>query len=121
MQGRFIRGSISQLILESSLVSNLPKKKKEIVVGAPFLLRKWYDSPEVKAIAERLNFFSICGKISKYSAWSITAANLSLFLYTTYCILNPALFSFPKPPLIGAMFSIGVMNIFSGLLLLAKE
>jgi hypothetical protein len=102
-------------------VSNLPKKKKEIVVGAPLLLRKWYDSPEVKAIAERLNFFSICGKISRYSAWPIIGVNLSLFLYTTYCILNSALFSFPKPPLIAAIFSIGIMNIVSGLLLLAKE
>lgn len=102
-------------------MNKVPKKKKEIVVSPPFLIRKWYDSPEVRAIAERLNFFSICGKIGKFSAWPITVVSLLFFVFITYGILNLAQFSFPKPLLIGAIFSIGIMNIFSGLLLLAKE
>ncbi len=102
-------------------MSKVPKKKNEIVVGPPFLISKWYDSPEVRAIAERLDFFSICGKICKFSAWPITVASLLLFLFIAYGILSPAQFSFPKPLFIGAILSIGIMNIFSGLLLLAKE
>lgn len=102
-------------------MSKVPKKKNEIVVSPPFLMRKWYDSPEVRAIAERLNFFNICGKICKFSAWPITIVSLILFLFIAYGILNLAQFSFPKPLFIGAILSIGIMNIFSGLLLLAKE
>lgn len=104
-------------------MSNVPKKKKEkeILVRAPFFIRTPYERPEVKAIAERLNFFSICGKISRYSAWPITVVSLLLFLFTAQGILDLAQFSFPKPLLIDAMFSIGIMNILSGLLLLAKE
>ncbi len=99
----------------------MPKKKKEIVVSAPFFIRKWYESPEVKAMVERLNFFKTCGKISKYSAPPLTIVSLLLFLFIVSSILNPAWFSFPKSLLIGAMFYIGIMNIFNGLLLLTKE
>lgn len=102
-------------------MSKVPKKKKEIVVSPPFLIRKWYDTPEVRALAERLNFFSICGKIGKFSAWPMTVVSLLLSLFIAYGVLSPAEFSFPKPILIGTIFSIGIMNIFSGLLLLTKE
>lgn len=102
-------------------MSKVPKKEKEVVVRTPFLISKWYESPEVRAIAERLNFFAICRKIGKFSAWPIMVVSLSLFLFTAYGILYSTQFSFPKPLLIDAIFSIGLMNIFSGLLLLAKE
>ena len=79
-------------------------KRKEIVVMAPFFIRKHIDSPEVRAIAERLNFFSICGKISKYLKWPITVFNLLLFLFTVNGILNPSQFSFSKPLLFNVFF-----------------
>ncbi len=103
-------------------MSNVPKNKKEILVRAPFFIRtQWWNRPEVKAVEERLNFFSICGKISKYLAWPITVVSLVLLVFTGQGLLNPAQFSFPKPLLIVTMFFIGLMTILSGLLLLAKE
>lgn len=104
-------------------MSNLPKtkKKKEIVVTTPMLIRKKHGSLEVGPIAEKTNFFNICTKIRGCVAWPIMVVSLILFLWTTYGILNPAEISLSKPLLFGAMFSIGTMNIFSGLLLLARE
>lgn len=103
-------------------MSKVPKKKKKKeVVGATIFARKQYDSPEVGAIVEKINFFSICARISRYVAWPIMGVSLLLFLFTACGILYLAEFSFSKPLLFGAMFSIGTMNIFSGLLLLARD
>jgi hypothetical protein len=96
------------------------KKEKEIVVRTPIFIRVGYERPEVSAIIEKLNFFSICRKISKYSSVPIIVLSL-LFLVSTASGLFKAQFLFPKPLFVYSLISIGIMSILSGLLLLAKD
>jgi len=59
------------------------------------------------------------GKLFMWGLLVISLLNLTSG--TLFVRMNAAQFSFPKPLLIEAMFAIGIMKIFSGLLLLAKE
>jgi len=72
-------------------------------------------------VLERWNFFSICSRIRKYSAWPIAAVSLLLLAMMVQSILNPTQSFLPKPFPIVVGFFIGILNIFSGLLLLAKK
>jgi hypothetical protein len=72
-------------------------------------------------VLERWNFFSTCSRIRKYSALPITGVSLLLLVMMVQSILNPTQPFLPKPFPIAAGFSIGILNIFSGLLLLTKE
>lgn len=78
-------------------------------------------SPEAVAMVERINFFIFCGKISKYFTWPIMLVSLSTFLFSVYSILYPAKFLFAKLIFMDVMIFVGIMSIFSGLLLLTKE
>ena len=101
-------------------MNNVSKNEKEIVVRTPIFIRVGYERPEVSAIIEKLNFFSICGKISKYSAVPIIVLSL-LFLVSTVSGLFKTQFLFPKALFVYSLVSIGTMSIFSGLLLLVKD
>ena len=97
------------------------KKDEEIIVRAPFFRRRRREIPEVDALAERVRLFGVCEKIGKYSAGPIMGLSLLLLLSTVTGLLTPYQFPFPQLPTVQAIFFLGVLNIFSGLLLLAKE
>lgn len=99
----------------------MSSEEKEIVVKPPIFMRSRVRRHEVETIIERLNFFNICRKISKYIGWPITAYSVILLLFATTSILKPGQFSPSKSLIMNAMLSIGIMNIFTGLLLMAKE
>jgi hypothetical protein len=97
------------------------KKDEEIIVRAPFFRRRRLETPVVDALAERVRFFGVCEKIATYSAGPIMALSLLLLLSTVTGLLTPYQFPFPPLPTVQAVFFLGILNIFSGLLLLAKE
>ena len=98
----------------------MPKKNKEVVVDAPSYVRV-RESHEVRATAEKLKFFSTCRKISKCVTLPTTVVNLLFLLFIGYRIIHQTQSSSQISILIIVTLFTGIINIFNGLLLLAKE
>lgn len=70
---------------------------------------------------ERRKFFKLCNRICRYSALPIAVVSLLLLIAIAQSILYPIQPLLPKPfPVVVGIF-IGILNIFTGLLLLTKE
>jgi hypothetical protein len=96
------------------------KEKKEIVVAAPTFRREeklFRDTTGVEAF----NVFKLSKRIGKCLSGLMIIVGVSLSLLSVYNILLFIQFSFSNPFFIGALGFLGALNIFCGLVLLAKE
>ncbi len=104
----------------------MPKKKrnrkntKEIVVAAPFKSRK---PPLLKDTTgdETLGVFEVSGKIGGRLSSLMVIVGVLLSIFSVYGILTPIEFTFSNPLFVSAIGFLGAINIFCGLMLLAKK
>lgn len=96
------------------------KKRKEIVVAAPALRRREEELLKDTTGAETIDLFKVSAKIGRGLSSLMIAVGALLSLFSVYGILTSAQF-FSNPLFIGALSFLGVINIFCGLILLAKE
>jgi len=102
----------------------MPKKKrkrKEIVVAAPALRRREEELLRDTTAVEALDVFKVSAKIGKRLSSLMIAVGALLSLLSVFSILTSAQFLFSNPLFIGALGFLGAINIFCGLILLAKE
>jgi len=112
------------------------KKKKEIVVSPPYLSRRREELLEDTTTAERIHIFEISARIGKYMSGLLIAVGALLAFVSTQF-----LFSELKTPLSALTFLdvkllftpewrtlsiivlgfVGAVNVFCGLVMLAKE
>ena len=97
------------------------RKRKEIVVAPPALGRK--EEPLLKDTTgvEALDVSKASMKIGKYLSSLVIIVGASLSLFSVYGILTSTHLSFSNIFFIGALGFLGAINIFCGLILLAKE
>ncbi len=102
----------------------LPKKKrkrKEIVVAAPALRRLEEKLLKDTTVDEAQDVFEASAKIGKRLSSLMIVVGALLSLLSVYSILTSAQFQFSSPMFIGALGFLGAVNIFCGLILLAKK
>ncbi len=102
----------------------LPKKKrkrKEIVVAAPGLRRRGEELLKDTTVDEARDVFEASAKIGIHLSSLMIAVGAFLSLLSVYSILTSAQFLFSSPLFIGALGFLGAVNIFCGLILLAKK
>jgi len=97
------------------------QKKKKIVVEAPA-----FGSREPELITdttgvETLDVFKASEKISRALSFLMIPAGILFSFLSLYGILISAKFSFSDPLFIGALGFLGAINIFCGLILLARK
>ncbi|NIR86773.1 hypothetical protein GWO13_04055 [Candidatus Bathyarchaeota archaeon] len=97
------------------------RKKKEIVVAATALRHREEELLKDTTGFETLEVFKTSAKIGRRLSNLMIAVGALLFLLSLYGILTSAQFLFSSPLFIGALGFLGAINIFCGLLLLAKE
>lgn len=101
----------------------MPKKKRkrnEIVVPALALRRQEEELLKDTTGDEALDVFNVSAKIGRGLSSLMIGVGALLSLFSVYGILTSAQF-FSNPLFIGALSFLGVINIFCGLILLAKE
>jgi hypothetical protein len=97
------------------------RKRKEIVVAAPSFNSKKDALLKDTTGAEALDVFKVSGKIGRrLSSLMITVGVLLSFL-SVASILASIEFIFSDPLFVGALGFLGAINIFCGLVLLAKK
>lgn len=97
------------------------KKRKEIVVTAPAFRRKKGKLLEDTTGVEALDVFKVSGKIGRWLSGLMIMVGALLSILSMYGILTSTEFLFSDPFLIGALGFLGTINIFCGLMLLAKK
>ena len=97
------------------------RKRKEIVVAASSLRREKERLLEDTTGVEALDVFKVSGKIGRGLSGLMIAVGFLLSLLSVYSILTSAEFLFYDPLFVGALGFLGAINIFCGLILLAKE
>jgi len=104
----------------------MPKKKRkrkntnEIVVDAPFK----YEKPALLKDTtgnEALDVFKASGKIGKRLSGLMIPVGALLFFFSVYGILTSIEVTFSNPLFLCAIGFLGAINIFCGLMLLAKD
>ena len=95
------------------------RKRKEIVVDAPALRRPEELLRDTTGV-EALEVFKASVKMGRRLSSLMIAVGALLSLLSVYGILTSAQF-FSNPLFIGALGFLGAVNIFCGLILLAKE
>ena len=101
----------------------MPKKKrkrKEIVVAAPHFRSEKEALLKDTTVAEALDVFKVSGKIGRYLSGLMIAVGALLSLLSVVSILI-SIDIFSNPLFIGALGFLGAINIFCGLVLLAKK
>jgi len=101
----------------------MPKKKRkreEILVDAPASRLRKEELLRDTTRAETIDVFKISAKIGRRLSTLMITVGAVLSLLSVYGILTSAQF-FSNPLFIGALGFLGLMNIFWGLILLAKE
>jgi hypothetical protein len=96
------------------------RKRKEIVVSPPALRPKEEPLLRDTTGVEALDVSKASMKIGKYLPGIMIGIGAFLSLFSIFGILIPVEFSFSNP-FIGALGVLGAVNIFCGLVLLAKE
>lgn len=96
------------------------RKKKEIVVEAPARSRELELLKDTTGV-ETLDVFKASEKIGRALSFLMIPAGALLSLLSLYGILISAEFSFSDPLFIGALGFLGAINIFCGLILLARK
>lgn len=100
----------------------MPKqKKKEIVVKAPAFGSRELELLKDTTGVEALDVFKASEKIGRVLSFLMIPAGALLSLLSLYGILTSAEFSFSDPLLVGALGFLGAINIFCGLILLARK
>lgn len=103
----------------------MPKKKRkrkntnEIVVPAPFKSEKPALLKDTTG-DEALDVFKVSGKIGRRLSGLMITVGALLSLLSVYGILTSIEFTFSNPLFVGAIGFLGAINIFCGLMLLAK-
>lgn len=99
----------------------MPKrKKKEIVVEAPARNRELELLKDTTGV-ETLDVFKASEKIGRALSFLMIPAGALLSLLSLYGILISAEFSFSDPLFIGGLGFLGAINLFCGLILLARK
>jgi hypothetical protein len=96
------------------------RKRKEIVVSPPAIRPKEEPLLRDTTGVEALDVSKASMKIAKYLSGIVISIGILLSTFSVYGILVSAEFSFSNP-FIGAIGLLGAINIFCGLILLAKE
>ncbi len=91
------------------------------MVAAPSRKRERAKLLEDTTGAEARDLFRISTKIGRRLSGLMLVLGASLSFFSVYSILTSAQFSFSAPLFIGALVFLGAVNIFCGLILLAKE
>ena len=99
----------------------MPKKRKEIVVAPPALRRGEEELLRDTTGVEALDVSKVSMRIGRYLSGLMIIVGASLSLFSVYGIITSTHFLFSKPFFIGALGFVGAINIFCGLILLAKE
>jgi hypothetical protein len=97
------------------------KKRKKIMVAVPALRHPRGESLKDTTGVEALDVFKVSAKIGRRLSSLMIAVGVLLSLLSVYGILTSAQFLFSNPLFIGALGFLGAINIFCGLILLAKE
>ena len=97
------------------------RKRKEIVVPPPSLGGK--EEPLLKDTTgvEALDVSKASMKVGKYLSGLMVIVGALLSVFSVYGIITSVHFLFSDPLFIGALGFVGAINIFCGLILLAKE
>ena len=91
------------------------------MVAAPSLRRRTRALLKDTIGAEAEDVFKVSMKIGRRLSGLMIIVGASLSLFSVYSILTSAQFLFSDPLFIGALGFLGAVNIFCGLILLAKE
>jgi len=91
------------------------------VVAAPALGHRKEELLKDTTGVEAREVFKVSAKISGHLSSLMIAVGALLSIFSLYGILTSAQFLFSNPLFIGALGFLGVINIFCGLILLAKE
>ena len=97
------------------------KKRKEIVVAAPGLRHREEELLKDTTEVETRDVFKASAKIGRRLSSLMIVVGALLSLLSVYGILASAQFLSSNPLFIGALGFLGAINIFCGLILLAKE
>jgi hypothetical protein len=97
------------------------RKRKEIVVAPPALRRKEEALLRDTTGVEALDVSKVSMRIGKYLSDLMIVVGASLSVFSLYSIITSMPFLFSNPFFIGALGFLGAMNIFCGLILLARE
>jgi len=96
------------------------RKRKEIVVAAPALRPREEGLLKDTTGVEARKVFKVSASVGRRLSILMVAVGALLSLFSVYGILTSAKF-FSNPLFIGALGFLGVINIFCGLILLARE
>jgi len=97
------------------------RKKKEIVVEAPAFGSQELELLKDTTSAEALDVFKASQKIGKALSFLMLPVGALISLLSLYGILTSMEFSFSDPLFIVALGFLGAINIFCGLILLARK
>ena len=101
----------------------MPKKRKrrDIPVPPPALRPKEQPLLRDTTGVEALDVSKASMKIGKYLSGIMIGIGAALSLFSVYSVVTPADFALSNPFFISALGFLGAINIFCGLILLAKE
>ncbi|MEA2090624.1 MAG: hypothetical protein U9O89_07730 [Thermoproteota archaeon] len=96
------------------------RKRKEIVVTAPTFRREEELLRDTSG-AEAFDVFKASGKIGRHLSVLMIIVGVLLSIFSAYSIITSTPFLFSNPFFIGTLGFLGAINVFCGLILLAKE
>ena len=102
----------------------MPKKKrkrKEIVVAAPHFRSEKEELLKDTTGVEALDLFKVSGEIGRRLSGLMIAVGALFSLISVVSILISMEFMLSNPIFIGALGFLGAINIFCGMILLAKK
>ena len=97
------------------------RKRKEIVVAAPSFSSKKDALLRDTTGAEAVDVFKVSGKIGRCLSGLMIAVGALLSLISVVSIIASIDFPFLNPLSVGTLGFLGAINIFCGLVLLAKK
>jgi len=97
------------------------KRRKEIVVDAPSRKRRESTLLRDTTGAEAVDLLKALAKVGRSFSWFMIVVGGLLSLFCVYGLMTSVQFSFSNPLFISFLGFLGAVNIFHGLILLAKE
>ncbi|MBE0512789.1 hypothetical protein IBX38_07045 [Candidatus Bathyarchaeota archaeon] len=97
------------------------KKRKDIVVPAPHFRSEKEALLKDTTGVEAFDVFKVSEKIGRRLSGLMIAVGALLSLFSLVSILTSIKFTFSNPIFLGALGFLGAINIFCGLMLLAKK
>ncbi len=97
------------------------QKKKKIVVEAPAFGNRELELLKDTIGTESLDVYKVSERIGRALSFLMIPAGVLLSLLSLYGLLISTEFSFFDPMFIGALGLLGALNIFCGLILLARK